>query len=87
MAEDPEASGEEAALDPVSPHVLLRKETHQSLGRRQPYRVQEIIPFSRCAEEPALPNSEASAYRFQASEFAWDSHPSEMRSRSTPSDT
>jgi hypothetical protein len=49
VAEDTEASGEEVAFDPVSLHVLLGQEAHKRLGRRQPYRDQEITPVPRFA--------------------------------------
>jgi hypothetical protein len=44
VAKNSEAPGEEAAFDPISLYVLLGQEAHQRLGRRQPYRGQEITP-------------------------------------------
>jgi len=63
VAEDTEAPGEEAVFDPVPLYVLLGQEAHQRLGRRQPYRGQEITSIWRCAEGLDLPHSEASAFR------------------------
>src|ERR671916_234720 len=54
VAEDTEAASEETSLRSVSLYVLLRQETHQRLGRRQPYCGQEITPVRRPARHDPL---------------------------------